>query len=74
MYTGSKRVAGLCPPEGLVEGDDLSHHIVRGAIPIDEALPLARQIAEASKRHTSRRLEPTGAPSLRCPRRSTHRP
>jgi eukaryotic-like serine/threonine-protein kinase len=31
----------------LVEGDDLSQRISRGAIPIDEALPIARQIAEA---------------------------
>ena len=31
----------------LVPGDDLSQRIVRGAIPIDEALPIAKQIAEA---------------------------
>ncbi|MGH9255970.1 MAG: serine/threonine-protein kinase [Vicinamibacterales bacterium] len=31
----------------LVEGDDLSQRIARGAIPIEEALPIARQIAEA---------------------------
>jgi len=31
----------------LVEGDDLSQRITRGAIPIDEALPIAKQIAEA---------------------------
>jgi serine/threonine protein kinase/Tol biopolymer transport system component len=31
----------------LVEGDDLSQRIARGAIPIDEALAIARQIAEA---------------------------
>ena len=31
----------------LVEGDDLSQRISRGAIPFDEALPIARQIAEA---------------------------
>jgi len=31
----------------LVEGDDLSQRIARGAIPVDEALPIARQIAEA---------------------------
>jgi serine/threonine-protein kinase len=31
----------------LVEGEDLSQRIVRGAIPIDEALPIAKQIAEA---------------------------
>ena len=31
----------------LVEGDDLSQRITRGAIPIDEALPIAKQVAEA---------------------------
>jgi Tol biopolymer transport system component len=31
----------------LVEGDDLSHRIARGKIPVDEALRIARQIAEA---------------------------
>ncbi len=31
----------------LVDGDDLSQRIARGAIPIDEALPIAKQIAEA---------------------------
>ncbi|MDP3718717.1 MAG: protein kinase [Acidobacteriota bacterium] len=31
----------------LVDGKDLSQRIARGAIPIDEALPIARQIAEA---------------------------
>jgi hypothetical protein len=31
----------------LVEGDDLSQRIGRGAIPIDEALPIAKQIADA---------------------------
>jgi len=31
----------------LVEGEDLSQRIVRGPIPLDEALPIARQIAEA---------------------------
>src|ERR1051325_145568 len=31
----------------LVEGDDLSQRIARGPIPLDEALPIARQIAEA---------------------------
>jgi len=31
----------------LVEGDDLSQRIARGAIPIDEALPIAKQITEA---------------------------
>lgn len=31
----------------LVEGDDLSQRIARSAIPIDDALPIAKQIAEA---------------------------
>ena len=31
----------------LVEGEDLSQRIARGAIPMDEALSIARQIAEA---------------------------
>jgi serine/threonine-protein kinase len=31
----------------LVEGDDLSQRIARGAIPFDEALPIAKQIADA---------------------------
>ena len=31
----------------LVEGEDLSERVARGAIPIDEAIPIALQIAEA---------------------------
>jgi Tol biopolymer transport system component len=31
----------------LVEGEDLSQQIARGPIPVDEALPIAKQIAEA---------------------------
>jgi eukaryotic-like serine/threonine-protein kinase len=31
----------------FVEGDDLSQRIARGAIPLDEALPIAKQIAQA---------------------------
>jgi Tol biopolymer transport system component len=31
----------------LVDGEDLSQRILRGAIPLDEALPIAKQIAEA---------------------------
>jgi serine/threonine protein kinase len=30
----------------LVEGEDLSQRIARGAIPLDEALPIAKQIAD----------------------------
>src|SRR5262250_393027 len=31
----------------LVEGEDLSQRIARGPIPVEEALPIAKQIAEA---------------------------
>jgi eukaryotic-like serine/threonine-protein kinase len=31
----------------FVDGEDLAQRIARGAIPVDEALPIARQIAEA---------------------------
>ena len=31
----------------LVDGEDLSQRIARGAIPLDEALTIARQIADA---------------------------
>jgi len=31
----------------LVEGEDLSHRIAQGAMPIEDALPIAKQIAEA---------------------------
>jgi Tol biopolymer transport system component len=31
----------------LVEGDDFSQRIAKGAIPLDEALPIAKQIADA---------------------------
>ena len=31
----------------LVEGEDLAERIARGPLPVDEALPIARQIAEA---------------------------
>jgi len=31
----------------MVEGEDLSQRIARGPIPVDEALPIAKQIAEA---------------------------
>jgi serine/threonine protein kinase len=31
----------------LIDGEDLSQRIARGAIPLDEALPIARQIADA---------------------------
>ena len=31
----------------LVDGEDLSHRIARGPVPLDEALPIARQLADA---------------------------
>src|SRR5689334_23527265 len=31
----------------FIDGEDLSQRIARGAIPIDEALPIAKQIADA---------------------------
>src|SRR5438552_1300609 len=31
----------------LVEGETLADHIARGPIPLDEAMPIARQVAEA---------------------------
>src|SRR4051794_29730291 len=31
----------------LVDGDDLSQRIARGAIPLDDALPIGKQMAEA---------------------------
>jgi len=31
----------------LVEGEDLAQRVARGAIPVDEALPIAKQIADA---------------------------
>ena len=31
----------------LIDGEDLSQRIARGALPLDEALPIARQIADA---------------------------
>jgi hypothetical protein len=38
----------------LVDGEDLSQPIARGVIPIDEGLPIAKQIATRWKLHTSR--------------------
>ena len=45
---GVERTSGLTAiVMELVEGEDLSQRIARGAMPIDEALPIAKQIAAA---------------------------
>jgi serine/threonine protein kinase len=38
----------------LVEGEDLSQRIARGAVPLGQALPIAKQIAQAWRPRTSR--------------------
>jgi Tol biopolymer transport system component len=47
IYGLEKNHEGTALVMELVEGEDLSERIARGAIPLDEALPIARQIAEA---------------------------
>ncbi len=47
IYAVEKSTGTLALVMELVEGDDLSQRIAKGAIPIDEALPIAKQIAEA---------------------------
>ena len=47
IYGLEKTPDGTALVMELVEGEDLSRRIARGAIPVDEALPLAKQIAEA---------------------------
>ena len=47
IYAVEKSGGTLALVMELVEGDDLSQRIARGAIPLDEALPIAKQIAEA---------------------------
>jgi serine/threonine protein kinase len=49
----------------LVEGDDLSQRIARGAVPLDEALPIAKQIA--APRRTWRRSKRAGPPWTSAP-------
>jgi eukaryotic-like serine/threonine-protein kinase len=45
---GLEESGGVCAlVMELVDGEDLSQRIARGAIPIDEALPVAKQIVEA---------------------------
>ena len=43
----------------LVEGEDLAERIARGPIPLDEALPIARQIAEALEAAHEQRHHPS---------------
>ncbi|MGQ0732287.1 MAG: protein kinase domain-containing protein [Acidobacteriota bacterium] len=45
--TGSGQVAVRALVMELVEGEDLARRLARGPIPLAEALPIARQIAEA---------------------------
>src|SRR5258705_13155342 len=45
--TGSGQAAVLALVMELVEGEDLAQRLAHGAIPLEEALPIARQIAEA---------------------------
>jgi serine/threonine protein kinase len=45
--TGSGQATSHALVMELVEGEDLSMRIARGAIPLDDALPIARQIVEA---------------------------
>jgi len=47
IYGLEKTPDGTALVMELVEGEDLSRRIARGAIPVEEALPIARQIAEA---------------------------
>ena len=52
----------------LVEGEDLSARMVRGAIPLEEVLPIAKQIADAVKPRTSKAssIAISSRPTSRC--------
>ncbi len=50
----------------LVEGPTLADRIKQGPIPVDEALPIAKQIAEALERHT----KPGSSTGISSPRTS----
>src|SRR6202023_1823180 len=47
IYAVEKSAGLLALVMELVEGEDLSQRIARGAIPLDDALPISKQIAEA---------------------------
>ena len=47
LYGLEERAGTIALVMELVEGDDLSQRIAKGALPLDEALPIAKQIAEA---------------------------
>jgi serine/threonine protein kinase len=49
----------------LVEGDDLSQRIAKGAIPLDKTLPIAKQVAE-SPRAGNARTDREGETCGRC--------
>src|SRR3954471_5227472 len=42
----------------LVEGEDLAERIARGPIPVEEALPIARQVADALETAHERGIVP----------------
>ena len=47
IYGLEKTLAFTALVMELVDGEDLSQRIARGALPLDEALPIAKQVAEA---------------------------
>jgi serine/threonine protein kinase len=53
----------------LVEGEDLAQRLARGAVPLDEAVPIAKQIAEALEDH----VRVSSGVAIRCRRASPPR-
>ena len=47
IYGLEETIGALALVMELVEGEDLARRIARGPVPIDDAIPIARQIAEA---------------------------